>query len=67
LRNDLVVEKSILEALDIGGEIFLSDFGGDKIALIFEPGQDLSNSIIKLFNSSSDFTEINVSKSPSGN
>jgi hypothetical protein len=56
----------MLEAFEVGGEIFLSDFGGNNIALILEPGQDLSYSVIKLVNSSSDFTEINVSKSPFG-
>ena len=56
----------MLDAFDVGGDTVLSDFGGKRIALIFESGKDLYSSIT-LLNSSSDFTEIKVSKSPPGN
>lgn len=50
-----------------GGEICLSETGDDKIALIFDSGAARSYSSTRLAKSSSDLTEIKVSKSPFGN
>lgn len=63
-------ESPPLVAIDIGGEICFSDFDGERMALIFR-GRDeeeaRSYSSMILANSSSDLTEIKVSKSPPGN